>query len=384
MLKYRCKAVNSSGTVVEVTLDARDKDELYTLLRDRDLSLLSAIKVNSSRLKLNKNQIITFTQTISLLLNSNLSIQDAIKIGQTSFTDKKVVTLSNLITENLDRGESLSGTLKTLNPGFSDLYIGLIEVGETTGNLKKVINQLHFFLDREKKFNDKLIGAIIYPIIVLSMTLIFSVVFVIFILPGFNEMFQSLGGGLADTLVNRGRTLTTIVTITTLLLAIVVLIHLKRDQKIEEIYLKIPFIGKIVLENETFNLIFALSVLTESSLTIENSLDYGKNVLKNSYLKSQIDSIKNSIICGSSLSLAFRETLFPSKVSSFIQVGEKTGNITSIFNELSSYYLKESEKRIERFMTVIDPIFTLLLGSGLLLLISTFILPVLTKMGDLL
>jgi len=81
------------------------------------------------------------------------------------------------------------------------------------------------------------------------------------------------------------------------------------------------------------------------------------------------------------LSTAFDNSIFPSKLGSFIKVGEKTGDINRIFSSLSDYYLKESDNRIDRFMAMIEPGFTLIMGAALFSLILLFVFPLLTSMG---
>lgn len=395
MLIYSCKVIDPSGEIKTINLSSLDINSLKTEIKNRELTLLSYKKTTSySGIKLKKVEILNFTGTLTLLLNSNLSLKDSIEISLSTLQDKNLKLLSNLILTGLKRGDTLSSILTDNTTGFSPLYLGLIQVGEKTGTLKSVLQQLNNYLERDKKFKDKLSGALIYPIFIMSMTTIFSILFIIVILPKFNLMFKSLGGGMGDILIQRGTILTYLI-IGFLLFVLTImgfLFYIKnlskkeyiKAAKYEKYFLKIPFIGKLIIENETFNLIFALSVLTKSSLSIESSIDYGKGVLVNSFLKLEVENIKKSIISGESLSASFGTSIFPGKISSFVKVGERTGDISTIFTQLSSYYLKESDKKIERLMVIIDPLFTLLVGSVLLSLIILFILPVLTKMGDLL
>lgn len=394
-MTYNCKVIQSNGKILETPIEADNIDDLEFISKKRKLTLLSYKKVGSLKANLlSKNLILQFTQTIELLINSNLSIINTLEIAQKSFKDSTLKLFTKSVIDRLKKGDSFSKILKENNPGFTPLYLGLIQVGEKTGTLNIVLNQLYNYLDRGKKFRDKLIGALIYPIFIMFMTMTFSILFILVILPKFNEMFATLGGGLGSTLDKRGSifTLIIILVISLLLIILSITLYTKKLKKkdftktvtIEKFYLKLPIFGKIIIDNETFNLVFALSVLTKSSLNIEQSLDYSKDVITNSFLKQEVEKILTRVISGKKLSVSFSETQFPSKIASFIQVGEKTGNITEIFENLSNFYLKESEKKVERFMTIIDPLFTLILGGILFTLILLFILPVLTQMGDLL
>lgn len=395
MLVYNCRIVENSGTVSQIIIEAADIDELRNIISHKNYTLLSYKKSSGSNgIKLKKDKILLFTQTLQLLLSSNLSLKDSLDISLKTFKDIKLIQFTESILRGLNRGDSLSRILRESRAGFTPLYLGLIQVGETTGTLNIVLDQLHNYLERGKKFNDKLVGALIYPAFILVMTTLFSIVFIIVILPKFNEMFATLGGGLGNILEKRGQVMTLIVIIISLIILLITMTVLyinklkKNDYhsavKFEKIYLKIPFIGNIIRDNETFNLIFAMSVLTSSSLSIEKSLEYAKEVVINSYIKMEVEKIIKGISSGEKLSLSFTNSAFPEKIGSFIKVGEKTGDISKIFKNLSEYYLKESDKKVNMLMSIIDPVFTVFLGATLFTLILLFILPVLTKMGDLL
>jgi len=387
--------VENNGSVSEIILEANNEDELQEIIFQKKYTLLSYKKsVGNNGIKLKKDKILLFTQTLQLLLSSNLSLKDSLEISIKTFKDKILIQFTESILRGLNRGDSLSIILRESRAGFTPLYLGLIQVGETTGTLNIVLGQLYNYLERGKKFSDKLIGALIYPAFILVMTVLFSIVFIVVILPKFNEMFATLGGGLGDILEKRGQVMTLIVIIISLIILLITIIVLyinsikkknySHAAKFEKMYLNLPFIGNIIRDNETFNMIFAMSVLTGSSLTIEKSLEYAKEVIINSYIKMEVEQIIRSISSGETLSQSFTNSAFPAKVGSFIRVGEKTGDISMIFKNLSNYYLEESNKKVDMFMSIIDPIFTVFLGAILFTLILLFILPVLTKMGDLL
>lgn len=394
MLAYKCRVLNNLGEVEELIIEADSVGTLKLNIENRGLTYLSSQKSSKrTGLKLKKDELLLFTNTLNLLINSNLSLNDSIQISKTSLKQKRLQSLLNKISIGLHKGDTLVDILNKSVTGLPPLYIGLVHVGEKTGNLRLILNQLSRYLEREKKYRDKLIGAMIYPIFIAVITFIFSILFVLIILPKFNEMFLTLGGGLGDVLKNRGDVLTHII-YAFLTLSIGIITHylyirsIKKNDytravKYDKFILKIPFIGKQIIENETFNIVFALSVLTKSSLGIGDSLLYGKEVVSNAFIRSELKTISKSIISGKKLSESFSKSIFPSKVASFIRVGEKTGDIGTVLTDLSEYYSKESDMKVERFMSIIDPIFTLLVGGILFSLILLFILPVLTQIGEL-
>ena len=392
MLTYSCRVIDTLGDVQTVIEQGENQEDLAKLLLERGMTLLSSKRAGTNKgLKLKPHSIIEFTQTLSLLLDSNLSLKDAINISTTTFKDSALKAISQSLVLGLDKGESFRNILQNNAYGFPPVYLGLIEVGEKTGELNLVLNQLSKYLKRNKKFNDKLKGAMIYPVFILIISLLFSLVFILVILPQFNSMLSTFGGGVTDILERRGRITTYVIVIFFSILSsiLTLLLYVKRLKKknlikasiIEKVYLKIPIIGKIILETETLNLIFSLKVLAESSVTIEESLVFGEKVLTNSFLIVEVKKIREKIINGQNLSTAFNNSIFPSKLGSFIKVGEKTGDINRIFSSLADYYLNETDNQIDRFMAMIEPGFTLVIGAALFSLILLFVFPLLTSMG---
>lgn len=394
MLSYSCRVIDNSGEIIEINRNSKNLNDLKLELVREGYSLLSVKQKSSiSSNKLNKSEILQFTQTLSLLLNSNLSLNDSLNTARIGFKKGRINTLINSLIEGLKKGESFSNLISDPSWGLPKLYTGLIRVGEKTGNLRGIVSQLNFYLEREKKLRDKLTGAMIYPIMIITISLAFSLFFTFGILPQFKTMFESFGGDVSNTINKRAEVFTYIVIGFSILLFIFFLFNLyvknlkKSDPisaaKIERVIFKIPFIGKTYMNNQCLNFLFAVNVLTESKLSIEESLIYAREVVNNSFLLIEINRIRDKIIAGEKLSKSFEESIFPERISSFLEVGEKTGDINEVLDNLSNYYLKENNKEIDLFMALIDPLFTVLIGVGLLVMIILFILPLISEMGAL-
>ncbi|OQY36847.1 MAG: hypothetical protein B6229_09315 [Spirochaetaceae bacterium 4572_7] len=214
MLTYSCRIIDTLGDIQTILEQGERQEDLDKLFLDRGMTLLSSKRTGDNKgIKLKLDNIIEFTQTLSLLLDSNLSLKDAIKISTTTFKKTALRAISQSLAVGLNRGDSFKSILQNSAYGFPPVYLGLIEVGEKTGKLNLVLRQLSRYLERDKKFNDKLKGAMIYPIFILIISLLFSIVFILVILPQFNSMLSSFGGGVTDILGRRGRIFTHIIII---------------------------------------------------------------------------------------------------------------------------------------------------------------------------
>lgn len=376
MLTFRCRVVNISGELQEITETGDSKRDIETIIERRGLQLLSITKVPP--LKLSRNDFLTFTQTLKILISSSLSLQNAIEMARKSLKAPKLVLLTELISKGLQAGEYLSAILERTIPGIPPLYIGLVRVGEMSGNLNSVLTELTAYMEREKTYRDKIRSAMIYPIFIILVTAVFALIFVWKIIPQFNSMFNSLGGSSSD-FTTKAQVLTFSVYML-LILSIGLVIVIKRRGKL---VLRLPIIGKIIRDNETFKLLFALSVLTGNKMDIISSLQESRSVIANRHLKVSVKNIIEDVNMGKTLSESFEKTSFPERVTTFIQIGERSGNISQIFTDLSGYYNDINDRRVEQMMALIDPLFTLLIGVVLTLIVVNFILPLLTQMGAL-
>lgn len=374
MLTYKCKILTNDGIVKIITINSKDKESASHVISNMGLHLLSIKK--SSPLKLNRNELLLFTQTLHILLKSHISLKDAVELAKTSFKKDKLKELIEIISRGLDSGQHLSSILKESVMNISTLYIGLLKVGEQSGNLTIVLNELKKYLEREKRYRDKIRSAMTYPVLILFVSIAFTIIFSLYIHPQLNSMFDSLGIMTSD-LQNRANLFIYISYFClSVILSITIILKLNN-----QLTLSLPVIGNIIKQNETFKLLFSMYILTNNSVDIVTALQESKTVLNNSSLIENIDKIVEETNQGMSLSDSFNMSSFPNRVSSFIKIGEQSGNISSIFMDLSNYYNEMNDQRVEKIMALIDPIFTLVIGIVLIILVQIFILPLMTHMG---
>lgn len=377
MLTFRCRILTETGEISHTTITGENRDEIENSILSGGAQILSMTRV--SNLKLDRNELLLFTQTLKTLLDSHLSLRDVLVLSRKSFKKEKLKHLTDTLLRALEAGETLSSILQRNLKSINTLYIGLIKVGEQSGNLNSVLSELTKYLEREKKYRDNINSAMVYPIFIIVVTLLFSLLFVNKILPEFSIMFSSLGGSVKDFSKRADILAAVIYILVTLLLSVILII--KQNGRL---LLALPVIGGLILKNETFKLLFALSILSKNSLDLISSLKESRSVLKNRALQYELDEIIESTVKGERLSVSFNKSSFPHRVATFISIGEESGNISTIFHDLSNYYSEINHRTLEKLMSMIDPIFTLIIGVGLTLIIVTFVLPLMTQMGTLL
>lgn len=329
------------------------------------------------------------------LVLSGLSIKDSLEVASMMNRRKKGIDISSLIFEKIQKGQSFADAINEMSDVFPPVYRGIISVGDRVGSVEKIFPRLRLYLETQKKIKDKLLGAMIYPLMVMTTALVAFVAMIIFVFPKLKTMFMELGGDASIILEKNIIKLETAFSsfLIFILLFIIILVMTKllasknKDIKIimDSILLKLPVLGKFFLYLETLNFSFAMETLSAGGVTVENAIRESKNVITNEKLKSALDDIILRIVRGESLSSSFSiQNIFPSYISKWIMVGEKTGKPELVFSQIRNYFQNEIDIYTSRFMAMVEPALIIIIGIILAIFILTIIVPVFSLYGSIL
>jgi type II secretory pathway component PulF len=397
---YHCKVADNTGKIMEFTREASSPDALSMELINKGLSPLAIResieeKDKKSFKRYSRKSILEFTDTISMLINSGLSLKDALSIAQTIFLKGAENDMIVHISERLQKGISFHHALDSFGGSFPPLYKSLVRIGEKVGTLEQILKRLSKYLHDAQTMREKIVGALVYPLMLVSIVFVGLILMVLVVFPTLQGLFSSFGPQLTrnvDSLLLSAR-----IFISAMLFLIIGSIgfgvalwvirrgHGALTEKVDRLILRIPVIGRAVLYRESLNFLFAMETLTGSGFTLEEALEEAANVVKNLALKSRLLDIKERIIRGDSISEAFLDQkIFPERIGRWLAVGERSGNVEQVFSQLSGYYQAEIEKWSGRFMSWIQPAIMLMVGVFIILFVVLFILPIFLMYGKIL
>lgn len=328
------------------------------------------------------------------LINSGLSIKDALEIS--SMINKKNGNLEASLYEQIQKGNSFADAVNTMENVFPPVYRGIISVGDKVGSVKKIFPRLRLYLETQKKIKDKLFGAMLYPIIVMSTAVLVFAAMIFFVFPKLKIMFMEFGGEAAQLLernINRmEKSFTAIFVIILLIIFSIIILKIvsSRNQSIkiqkDKVILSLPLIGKFLTYLETLHFSFAMETLISGGITIEDSIQESEAVISNSAYKEALRDVRNRITRGESLSVAFsmHNKIFPDYMIKWMMVGEKSGKPEQVFSQLRNYFQNEIDLYTTKFMTLIEPALIVLIGIFLVALIFNVIVPVFSLYGSIL
>lgn len=342
-------------------------------------------------MKMKNNDLLNFTKSCASLLKSRLTIQESLEICGKS--DKRVFPFCNFLKNEINNGNSLSNALKKCNyikiPLF---YVLLVKIGEDTSTMPEIFKELTAFLQNQKKIKEKTIQALIYPSLVLFMTLILGIFIIFYIYPKMKSMLEDFSGFYSTP--NIGEIMFPVKIISFLLLVIfffllIALITRKKNHNVklsqDSFLLNLPIIGRYIKVKDGRQFCFAMKILCTSGIPFLSALEQCPNTVTNSKFSNEIVKMAESIKRGiSPANFASTNTVFPSEINSWLMIGEKTGKSGEIFSELYTFYDEEYSKNEENLEHILEPFLIIVSGSIIVLFILNFVIPIFKMLGSVL
>ncbi|MDD2745626.1 MAG: type II secretion system F family protein [Candidatus Gracilibacteria bacterium] len=342
-------------------------------------------------------EIWQFINKLANFLNSGIDLKTAFSIVHKQVKNPKLQRVIADIRSNLDHGLSISDTLRQHSKYFDPLIIALVEVGEKTGTLPRVISELETTLLENIEIKAKIKGAMIYPAILLSLSMGMVVFMLTFILPKITESFKKSGvevPGLTQFMINVSDFLIQnwLMLVIGLVGVIVMYIFAGRTYYgqliIGRIALKIPVFGYISRMMNVILFINSLNLLLESGVLMLEALETTANVVPNIHYKKDIIRIKNEVETGIKMSVAmglsvesrkdasqFKNAYFPEDLVHMVNVGEETGTLGSSIYKVGQNYQKELRRFIANIMAALEPIIIVFVGAIVGVIVLSIMLP---------
>ncbi len=336
---------------------------------DIDALLKKEIKLFGSSFSNKKKE--AFYTELHVLLHAGLELKDALDLIAKEQKKEEDERLFNSIINGLISGKNFSEALKEQNR-FSDYEYYSVQIGERTGTLTKVIEELGNFFKRKNEQRRTVIGALSYPLIIMFTALIAVVFMMQFVVPMFAEIFKQnkvdlpwITSKIIDT-SNFFRDYYWIFLV--LIVAIIVLQRLVKEKlwykkMSSSVLLKIPFVGEFFRKVKIAQFTQAISLLIGAKVPLLNGIQLTQKMISFYPLQNALTKIESDILLGKSLSESMSvHKVFDSKMSSLIKVAEETNQNQIIFERLTEQYNKEIEYKSKMLSSVLEPVIILFLG----------------------
>lgn len=387
MPRYQYEAVDASGEVVRDELDAATLDAAITRLRDQGLLPLAVNEAKggflrggfgqplfSKRRTLSRKAIALLTQQLASLLHAGMPLDRALSILIGVTEDPQLKPVLVRVQEKVRGGSSLADALEVQGV-FSRFYLNMIRAGEAGGALDAVLKRLSEFLERSRALRETVSSALIYPIILLSVSALAVIILLTFVVPQFQRLFADAGKALplATQIViaagNGFRYYWWVGLILILLLVAVMrqqLSHPESRARWDDWFLRLPLFGDLIAKVETARLSRTLGTLLGNGVSLLNALTIVRETLGNQVLANALGEVAEHVKTGRGLADPLLDAeRFPKLAVQMIRVGEETGQLQEMLLQVADTYDDEVQTAVKRMLTLLEP--ALILGLGVVI-----------------
>lgn len=394
MAIYKYKVIREAKEYEEEK-EFTDKGALYAYVRKNDWSLISAEEVRTRKIslkffsfskKIKMAEQITFAKNMAVMIDAGLSVSRAISILQKQSKNKNFISVMDSLLTSINGGEAFSKALEAYPNIFSSIFVSMVRAGEESGKLAYSLRVIAGQLEKSYQLTKKIKGAMIYPSVIVCVMIVIGIVLMVYMVPTLTATFRGLNITLplptriviyiSDFL--RANILLTLLAIIGLVTAAVSGLKTERGQKaLDLVSLKMPMINTMVKEVNAARTARTLSSLISSGVDIVVAINITTEVLSNHYFKEILEKAEAQVQVGEPLSASLSKpgTLYPVFVGEMLAVGEETGKLTDMLDNIASYYEGEVDQKTKDLSTIIEPFLMILIGAAVGVFAIAMMLP---------
>lgn len=401
---YAYKGLADDGREVKGLQDAESPKGLRTTLKKQGIrivehreetSKLGGLQISgSTEIDLKKYfervtvaDVALVTRQLATLLRSGITLIDALTAIVEQLDNEKFKRIFGAIKTGVNEGSSLADAMAEHPATFDELYISMVRAGEASGALDKVLVRLADFTEAQAKLKSKIMGALLYPLIMLGVGSVIMVVLFVVVIPRITKIFQQVKADLppqtrllifvADVIRNYWWLLVPLVAG-----SIFYFFRWKKSKKgrpkWDRFTLRVPVLGPVVRLVAIARFSRTLATLLRSGVPVLTALDITKDVLNNLRLAEVVTEAREAIREGESISTPLRKSKeFPPIVVHMVATGEKSGQLEEMLEHVADNYDFQVDQKVERLTTLIEPIMIVGMGGAVAFIVFSILMPIL-------
>ncbi len=333
------------------------------------------------------NQVIaTFIRQLGLVLDSDLPVHSGLEVIRTKADHPKLISIIQSLQDNMKEGYSLSESVKKFEDELTPFVVNMIELGEKSGSLSGVMNQIADTIEKEIEIKEKVRAALAYPVILSLLMFGVIVLLVVKVMPTFNEILISLGGempGFTMGMMNFSEFIGQNIVVILLVIVAVVFSYLwyRNTQNgafnIDKWKFRMPIQKNIISALMGAKFSRNLSILLKSGFSFSIALEMLKPVMNNLYMSALIDNAIDRLKEGESLADVIENfNIFPGVMIHLFSVAQQTGHMDQMLEKVALEMEKEADSKLESIATVLEPLLIIILSILVGVILVSVILPI--------
>lgn len=344
-----------------------------------------------SNIKVKSIELITFTNQLSVMLESGVVLSDALEAIAEQIAPGPFKTVMDDIADIIQGGESFSVALKKYPRVFSNMFVSMVQASEASGKMSEMLEVLSEYITADEQTKKQVKGAMVYPMIMLVMCLVATGSLMFFVLPKFASIYKSKGAALpklTQILIDFSTFLGNMENMTMVLTAIFALgagFHYWRPTESGQktiAWLKIhtPFFGTMFIDMVLTRSMRIMATMVNTGVSILDAIEVIKDSCGNYYFYTLWSATDAKIRDGHQLSDSILQSphseLVPPGILQMLRAGEKSGNLGQVCDKISVFYEKKLQNSIKTATTLIEPIMIIIMGGVIGTIAIALLLPV--------
>jgi len=375
MPTFQYKAKTQKGELITGTLAAGDRRtalaELgrlgyYPLMVDA-AEAEEKIRVGafSFRNRVSTRDVLMLTQQLSSLLRSGMSLSQALEVLERRTRKKTSSTLLASLRNDIVQGETLSSALARHPKVFPKFYVNLVKAGEASGTLDEVLERLKRHYEQAGEAREKVVGALIYPLIVVCAGIGTIIFFMTFMVPRFAQMFKEMRATMplpTRMLIAASGAFTSYWWIGAALIVVTVIVYRQRVRTpegrlaIDELKLRLPVFGRIIMAGAFSQFARTLSTLLENGVPVLNALQIVEDTMTNRVIANELREARTRVTDGTSISQPLAKgKIFPPLLLDMLAVGEESGEVVTALKNIADMYEQELAHTLKVLTSLLEP-----------------------------
>jgi type IV pilus assembly protein PilC len=388
-MEFRCRLGTPGGEIIEGVYVAESEDRLRREFEEKGLFVLGIQRSGRlalgslalpTRSKIATREFLVFNQELATLLKAGMPLVQSLDILRRRVTNPVFKSVVDDVHDRVRAGNSLSEAFEAHGALFPGVYTASLLAGEKSGNLEQVIRRYVAYVKVVESVRRKTISALIYPAVLLALSLVVVAILVLRVVPQFAGYYDQFGKELplsTRTIVAISAFATSyigIIAVAVVAAAVSIWLWLKRPgqrQRFDRWILRLPALGPVARKFATSQASRTLATLLGGGIPLVNAIDVAARSIKNQYIARELHTAGQQVREGRALAAAMGDSgAFPDVALKMVEVGEQTGALQEMLNSLSDFFDEEIETNLDRFVTLVEPILLIIMGiviAGLLL-----------------
>ena len=394
MAVFKYLAFDKGGKKVKGAIDAQNQLQAGLALKKQGLFVQRMEEAKKGGLNINFNELFVkvtardkgiFAQQLSTMIGAGMALTKCLDVLSSQTQNPKFKRIITAVAKDISHGNALSWALARHPEVFDDLFISMVKVGESGGEMDKILIQWAQFMERDEEIRGRLKAALMYPFILTIISTVAIVFLIVFVLPTFTNIFASSGVELpaptrillfiSDMFKKR--------LIYMIVVGIGVYFGYKRFSKtkkgkytIDMFKLKAPIFGALQHKMIMTRFSRTFGVMLGAGVPIIESLNISRDIVGNVCIAEVLENVIDSVREGGDMGSPFAKSpLIPPMIANMIPVGEVTGTIEKILIKIADFYEREVDYLIRNLSSILEPVMILFMGVIVGFIALSLVLP---------